>query len=282
MDVDYVSDLHYDHRGISQDSLLSTFLSDFNIVGEEVLTSKKGMWLVIAGDISSKPDDIVTLLSGLSTIYAHVLFVFGNHDLYLSSSELYLGATIDVRKGYIKKKLKDYPTVHVLDNDLVTVDGFTVYGTSNWYHLPDNYSRAWWVTMNNDSRYLGFNGKWSPSNELADRDFTLTTSTLTGITGTGSSKGVDLFISHVPPIHFTSNPFEENYCFYNSRLLDETFPLLNYNIPVWVCGHQHFKESILVPYGGSGYSTSVLSNPSGYESEGLPKILASFSLFSRN
>ncbi|GAB2671892.1 metallophosphoesterase [Gordonia jinhuaensis] len=69
-----VSDLHVAHRG--NESILDGIVPE----GEDD-------WLIVAGDVSERTDDIVATLRSLRARFATVIWVPGNHELYTTSKD---------------------------------------------------------------------------------------------------------------------------------------------------------------------------------------------------
>lgn len=157
---------------------------------KELLTAKgiaregrSSDWLVLAGSVSCYKGKLVESLGYLSQFYAHVFFVFSDMDFQLDGAD-YLEYISSV-----KEDLKEYPNVSVLDNDIVEVDGFRVAGSSAWYYLASNYSKAYWDTFSLDKTNV--HSSWTESNAHSDRDADF----LSGL----KNKNIDLLITYFPP-----------------------------------------------------------------------------------
>lgn len=141
-------------------------------------------WLVLAGGVSCYKDKLVECLGYLSKFYYHVFFVFGNKDFSLNGENylLYMDS--------VKEDLKGYSNVHILDNRVTEVNGFRVAGSSAWYYLADNYSKAQWDTFSKDKPNVHPMGyKDSNAHSIKDNDF------LKSLRG----KDLDLLITYFPP-----------------------------------------------------------------------------------
>lgn len=141
-------------------------------------------WLVLAGGVSCYKDKLVECLKYLSKFYSHVFFVFGNKDYCLNE------ANYSEYISLVKEDLSGYPNVHLLHNEVVEVDGFRVAGSSAWYYLADNYSKAEWDTFSKDKSNvhpMGYKDSNAHSNK--DADF------LSSLKGTN----LDLLITYFPP-----------------------------------------------------------------------------------
>lgn len=164
---------------ISENAKVKELLTDRGIARE----GRSSDWLVLAGSVSCYKGKLVEALGYLGEFYAQVFFVFSDMDFQLNGAD-YLEYISSV-----KEDLKEYGNIHVLDNDLVEVDGFRVAGSSAWYYLADNYSKAYWDTFSLDKTNV--HSSWSESNAHSDRDADF----LSGL----KNENLDLLITYFPP-----------------------------------------------------------------------------------
>lgn len=164
---------------ISENAKVKELLTDRGIARE----GRSSDWLVLAGSVSCYKGKLVEALGYLSEFYAQVFFVFSDMDFQLNGAD-YLEYISSV-----KEDLKEYSNVHVLDNDLVEVDGFRVAGSSAWYYLASNYSKAYWDTFSLDKANV--HSSWSESNSHSDRDADFLSNL--------KNRGIDLLITYFPP-----------------------------------------------------------------------------------
>ena len=157
---------------------------------EELLTARgvaregrSSDWLVLAGSVSCYRSNLVEALGYLSKFYAQVFFVFSSMDFQLN------GANYLEYISSVKEDLKEYENIHVLDNRVVEVDGFKVAGSSAWYYLASNYSKAYWDTFSLDKTNV--HSSWSESNAHSDRDADFLSNL--------KNEGIDLLITYFPP-----------------------------------------------------------------------------------
>lgn len=93
--------------------------------------------LVIAGDlVSDYKSMVLDFLEGVSNIFKHVIYVFGNHeywydDIYAPEKLQEEIATIQWTKHILKN-------VHVLEEDMIVLDDVTFIGGTLWTSLKDN------------------------------------------------------------------------------------------------------------------------------------------------
>lgn len=229
MRVYYLSDLHIESSS-EVDTILSRAVPSSG--------SYASSWVVVAGDISSDLGIVVSVLTSLSSCFARVLYVMGNHEYRSSEFRSYT-----YTEALLFSLLDVYENIHFLNNRVLDLDGIRVVGSCSWYNLPDNYSRAWWKTFSSD--YVYVHEGYANSNMHHDRDFEF----LKGL----KYCDIDLLVTHFPPISLDSG---------NSDEYLELLPLDSGIRPrYWVCGHRH------VPVSRDFEGVSLVSNPLGYASE---------------
>jgi len=99
--------------------------------------------IILAGDIVSY-DSIGYMLDIMEKNYQNVVYIFGNHEYYHSD--------IDLINIY-KKKYYNTKNVHILDNDIVTVDDQKIIGSTLWFGELDKYEKKF-KKMLNDYHYI--------------------------------------------------------------------------------------------------------------------------------
>lgn len=228
MRIYYLSDLHIETLE-GYRSILESVLP----LGED----QRNNWVVVAGDISSNASIVKGVLVYLASKFGHVFFVMGNHE-YRSD---YFLTYRDTESSY-KALLSGFSNLHFLNNEVVEVDGLTVAGSTSWYELSDNYSKAWWKTFSSD--YVYVHSDWNDSNKHHGRDYEFLKSL--------EDTKVDLLITHFPPRSFIE--ISEEYV----NLLPKYSGI---RPRYWVCGHEHV--CIEEDFNGS----MVLMDPLGYKDE---------------
>ena len=141
--IDYVSDLHLDfwyNPNKSPDNFIKS-----------VLKPKGGDVLILAGDQGHYNWQVKAFLLEMLKLYADIILVTGNHDMYLIGAE---------RKRFEHKSLarvKDMQKfcdtvqgLHYLDGTRVEIQGVMFGGVGYWYDAP-----VWqWRAVMNDSRLI--------------------------------------------------------------------------------------------------------------------------------
>lgn len=233
--VVYLSDLHI--GGFTSEYRLSNLVSE--------VPNSKEKTLVVAGDIagSTSFDEYVKVLTSLSKEFKYVVTVLGNHDLYIDEISLAVKEGVSNLKDYLKI---DIPNLYILNRDSVTLDGVRFSGCMNMYSLSDNYSKAMFRNIMNDSIYI---------TNLSEDDIThLSSLDVMFLETLGKT---DFIITHLPPFYPTNDLYSENPLFYN----EVDYSKIDFS--VWNYGHVHIKsEDCDIPK-----DKLFVCNPLGYPFE---------------
>lgn len=159
MKVDCTSDLHFDmHVKINNPEYKQE--KDFNVLFERIIPENNSDILLISGDLGHYNFQNEFALTILRKWYKHILFVAGNHDLYLvsqSQSNLYHHDSFE-RLIEMKELANKIEGVHFLDGNTVEIEGKVFGGTGMWYDFQygiqifgksiQELSDVWEVYMN--------------------------------------------------------------------------------------------------------------------------------------
>lgn len=238
MQIDYISDLHITHYTQSKKGI-QTFI-------DRLIPKDNADILIIAGDISEYANDIIHTLEAFSKYYPKIFFVFGNHDLYLTTTKQIkkYNANSNTKVEEIKQHFENHPHIEILDNTLTTYQELTIAGSKNWYTLKNPQDEFFWRYHMADSTYI-YPKTFEASEALHQEDNAFLTQLPTNL---------DILITHVPPIHMPNSTHKPNGCFYHGS---PTFP----EPKLWVAGHQHTSGSTQLG------STMLYLNPYGYPKE---------------
>lgn len=206
---------------VPENARVSEFLQNKGIAQE----GRSSDWLVLAGSVSCYRSKLVESLGYLSQFYAQVFFVFSNMDFQLNGVD-YLEYI-----SLVKEDLKEYENIHVLDNRVVEVDGFKVAGSSAWYYLASNYSKAYWDTFSLDKTNV--HSSWAESNAHSDQDADFLSNL--------KNKGIDLLITYFPPCDMEIGSEKDDTACANLRgvFVPEDIP--------WIAGIDSFYEEGMIP-----------------------------------
>lgn len=235
---DYISDLHIPFYANGK--------KEINQFIDGLIEREPTEILILAGDISEKNEDIIWTLEAFSKYYEKIFFVFGNHDLYMTTRkevEKYEGDS-NLKIQAVKDYFNGHDVVTILDNEMVYYEGLSIAGSRNWYSLKRPEDEAFWRNNMADSKYI-YPKTMEASEEMHRVDMEFLTSL---------PKDLDILITHVPPVYISKSGYEPNGCFYN---YDRNLP----EPKVWFAGHQH---SQIVTFIGD---TWLCMSPYGYPGE---------------
>lgn len=227
--IDYISDLHINWHILTP--RIDKFRNQFQALLENQLLPKNPSdILVVAGDVSEDNKETIAVLETLANYYHHVLFLFGNHDYYLltrNQSEKYDNDSLN-RAKEIKTHFQNDTHIHILDNQVITLNDLNFAGSSNWYQPVTATGNAFYINESNDSEFIKINnlsGEW-PMITLAGRDNQFYETLCQR-----NAPKIDVMITHVPPIQppFSKYPYNECY----------VHPVPELVAPHWIMGHQH-------------------------------------------
>jgi len=229
MQIDYVSDLHLSHyvslkkNPQKQSDQVQVFIEKYFI------SNSKGQVLVLAGDYSEYNLQTITMIETFALYYRHVLVVFGNHDHYLTSQSQ--------RKKYdycsenrlleIQNHFSEIANVHILQNQVITIDNVKFAGTRLWYNLTSPKSFEFYKNQSNDSQFIFScrDNSTSVWKEYHDQDLSFY----------NSLADIDVMVSHIPPVQPIKSLFPFNECYVSS--------VNDFKAKRWICGHQHLVGS---------------------------------------
>jgi len=161
--VDYISDLHVDYwvRNFNlQDKKHIANLEEYI----EMLGNSSSDILIIAGDVSHYNYQIFALFELLLNKYQEIIFVPGNHEMYLISNSISKKFNYNSfnRLDEIKAYCDLNPRLHYLDGNTVNINGLIIGGTGMWHDnsygkllkFSDHSLYNLWKTRMQDARYI--------------------------------------------------------------------------------------------------------------------------------
>lgn len=260
MKIDYVSDLHFNHWMKWTVNQLKWEKRTRELT-KRLIENGNGEVLVIAGDFGEWNCQALWILEEASKQYERVYFTYGNHDLYLLSKRIRrkygdsLGRLDDLIKEASKIK-NVVPLVKSVD----VYKGKVFAGDVMWY-LPEN-PQDWefYNEESNDSAYIKINGY--DKEDAVRHMWEESTNWYTSI----KRIGVDVFVSHVPPIHNPYSPFEPNTCYMVN------LPFIN--AKNWIFGHDHFQNSF--KRNGVNFHINAIGYPSEYDKIGKVNLVPQY------
>jgi metallophosphoesterase superfamily enzyme len=267
MIVDIISDIHIDFYfkkgSVSREGVKELFMPFFSHNGKREL----GDVLVIAGDLGHFNQQNIEFLQILNRYYyKDIICVLGNHDYYLMPhKENLLFDDAFQRVDHIKQSIAKEEHIHLLDGDVVEIDGVRFGGAMGWYsraylieyfshknyHTRDKSKLLWRATIN-DAHYIKGLDHFL---DLYDSEYKKLEDT---------HKKCDIMVTHVNPSYKvehlpksrktldTTNTF---FTFDGHKLLK------NGTMKYWVFGHTH--ESFEYSFAG----VECICNAFGYPQE---------------
>lgn len=245
MKIDYISDFHLDFH-VKHDTNHSKWKRQTEQFLEELLPNKLGEVLIIAGDLSHYNIQSKWILEYFSKLYKQVFFVLGNHDLYLISnnqSSKYNHNSKN-REYELASKISNLFNVTMLcDFDVYEYEGVKFSGSTNWYSLTKFKDRQFFNSISNDSRLI----KGVDIGHLNYLD----------VENYNKLDGVDVIVTHVPPIIINSHyKYGSTSCYLNK--------LKSFKAKHWIFGHCHEqnvyeKEDVKFYINALGYPNEFTS-----------------------
>lgn len=247
MKIDYISDLHIDFyiplKGKWQQKMVAFLTS--------LLPDEKGEVLVIAGDLSHYNIQSFIILEFFATHYKQVIFVLGNHDYYLVSSEQKkkYSRNSNGRELELINMITALPNVCLLSlYETFTYKGITFTGSTNWYGLQTTKEQLFFKKASNDSVLIKGIDIPSLHNKEMEHYAILQQS--------------DVLITHVPPIILDSHFLHGSTACYLNELP---------NITAKICIFGHCHEQSVIEREGTIYCINAL----GYPDEKLQQTIQS-------
>lgn len=256
MQIDYISDLHLNHYVSFDKNPQKQRRQVQSFIERKFISCNRGDVIVLAGDYSEYNFQTICMIEHFALFYKNVVVVFGNHDHYLisqSQKKKYQECS-ENRLNEIQNYFLLRDDIHILQNQIKTIDNVTFAGTRLWYQLTSENSLTYYKKYNNDSQFIfsnlkGFEKVWE---EYHREDFDFY----------NSLSSVDVMITHLPPVQPPFSPFPFNECYVSSV---NRFKALK-----WICGHQHLVGTF------ERENTTFYMNAIGYPKENQEQGIQTF------
>lgn len=219
--------------------------------------------VLIAGDIGHYNWQNELYFKELRKHYDHVLWVFGNHDLYMVSSNVTKAFNNDswIRLDDMIKRSNSIEGVHYLEGNIINIDGIKFGGHGMWYdgsyakthhYLNDIGQMKAWRNMN-DSVHITDQHTTSGFVDWKERSVNAIEAVKDIVTE------CDVFMSHVGPddshiLPKWRGPMTGFYYFNGDELLST----MNEN-QAWIYGHTH--DPVMF---NNTHGCTMICNPLGY------------------
>lgn len=214
--------------------------------------------LILAGDIFPITDlfsyKIIanryrTFLENCSKRFKDVIYVLGNHCYYYGD----IASTVKNFKTYCSQ----YPNIHVLNNDSITIDGLTFVGTTLWTNMNN---RNIFTLLDAKRGMADYQVIYSNGNILTPDDtIQLFEESMHYLSEEVKKHDKVIVVTHhAPSLNSLHKKFEGNTL--NGAFLNDLDDFIydNDNILCWVHGHCHSRFDYYIGM------TRVICNPRGY------------------
>jgi len=249
MKIDFVSDLHFNHWMLWTENQIK-WEKRTRALTNKLIENGNGEVLVIAGDFGEWNCQALWILEEASKSYERVYFTYGNHDLYLLSKNQQRKYSDSIsRVNELIEEASKIENVIPLAKVVDIYKGKVFAGDVMWYLPKTMKDWEFFNNVSNDSNYIKINGytnedatrkMWKESMDWYD---------------TLESTNIDVFVSHVPPIHNPLSPFDPNTCY----MVD--VPFINANN--WICGHDHMQRQF--NKAGVNFHMNAIGYPQHYD-----------------
>ena len=225
--IHYTGDLHLE---------FNPPLNIFEDIGGDIL--------ILAGDIIDGKLKGLNILEYIASKYNHVIMIMGNHEHYKGKFTL----------TYSKLKANLPSNIHLLQNEVIEIDGQRFLGCTLWSWMNEVDSYFAKVRMN-DYRVVRTGPKHEPwLRKLSPMD-TISDHMQSALWLEGSVREGDIVITHHAPSFKSCNTDYEGNTAYATDLSDI---ILDNKPKYWI--HSHLHDRVCYKIG----DTTILSNPYGY------------------
>jgi hypothetical protein len=260
MIIDYISDIHEDvfFQDIKSERY-GLFIDSFFI--DKII----GKVLIIAGDLSENIDRIINFLKKVKEQkgYEYILYIPGNHELYLNSEDKFKSSI--EKYNFLYKKVNELNDlgIYFLDGSIIEIEGIKFGGVSMWY--DGSYLRKKFIHLEEHSfkSFLNRFYKQYMRDSIKIKEsiyemFYWQEEKLKNI-----YKDADIIFSHINPMNtddylspnFKGQEGNAFFCFDGLKYLEHT------SAKYWIYGHTHDI------FEGELFNVKLLCNPSGYPGE---------------
>lgn len=171
---------------------------------------------IIAGDITSNEKDLYQFLTNVGYYGEHVYYVLGNHDYYTDDS---VEEKVERIRAW-STKAKGITLLENFERHVIEGTPYTIAGDTLWYSLNEYYEKRVFSQMA-DMEYVG--------------EAYIQAGYKRGMQAYRDMEGVDIIVTHVPPIITNTNHRKGIACYCHS--LKDLKARQH-----WISGHTHENE----------------------------------------
>ena len=215
--------------------------------------------LILAGDIccARHIDKHIGFFAQCSDKFKSIIYIMGNHEHYKH--------TFNDTASVIRKALSRFDNIHLLDNQVLTIDGLKFIGATLWTDMNANCP----LTKNklmfgmNDFRLIKYKNrrddymKFGPGHAYAEHQISkafIESQIL-------FDDAPHVIVTHHAPSFRSIHPRYANDTHMNGGYASNMEDLMTQNVKLWIHGHTHTPFDYMVN------DTRVLCNPMGYPNE---------------
>jgi UDP-2,3-diacylglucosamine pyrophosphatase LpxH len=262
---DIISDIHCD-LWVKQNQTVDKFKRFI-----EMHIKPKSDYIIIAGDLAHDRKHGLMFIEAFKKFYKRIVFVFGNHDYYMTFKEQEIYSNFREKIAVYKNELCSMG-VDVLDGTYTIIDGVKIFGCAGWYdfsyidkfwkNIPDyEIGRLWSHTMNDANWIKGLRG--DTHLESFDNVRALFMSEQEKFYRFDDYIDSDIIVSHVSPVNEPMYIPEEYrydkgtafFCYDGIDVVKNTIA------KYWIFGHTHKVIDFEL------FDTKMICNPLGYRHE---------------
>lgn len=237
---------------------------------------------VLAGDIGSpQHDNYWSFLQDLSTRYAKVLLITGNHEYYnlkniYQEPPLTMTDTDKLIRLRLNSTTRDTPTssIHFLNRRCIQLRGINYIGATLWTYIPPLFRNEIHESMNDYRRIYYNKNNNEQSLQLLDPQIStqIHTEDVEFIKRSIRPDMQNVVITHHLPIPELSHSKYAKLGDIRHAFYSDLRPKIDFtNINLWICGHTHTPMTFVDTESGS--KTLFVTNPLGYSKEPKCSIL---------
>jgi predicted phosphodiesterase len=277
--IAYISDEHLDFFVKERDPNREKFDSEIDRYIEHVLKPEKADILICAGDISHYNNLTKLYFKKLKKYFNYIVFVHGNHDLYLVS---------DSQKYKYKKdsfnrlqELRDFAdtedNIYFLEGDVIEIQGLKIGGLANWYNLPTQGHISQWIEYMNDPKLIIEGAEprhicysYSVHEIIPTFDTQKFRKEVEKQWDNIEKQKCDILVTHICPVIIPDNVMNPRFLGNKNNIFfmtDDLQRVKNTNAEIVIYGHNH--ESKEWDFEDINFKSNAVGYPKEYSGQGL-------------
>jgi predicted phosphodiesterase len=230
--------------------------------------------LILAGDIGYPEKNLTKeFIAWCCLHWPQVVWIYGNHEYYNSSSYFYrrdISDTIEDKEKMAEEYRATFKNLTILLTESATLEAFPNYriiGTTLWTRVPEKEKQTVSLYMNDFREIVVADGEvfklthWSA---LHEKQYNFIEQELEEAKKNNQKA---IVLTHHLPTYKMCLPQYRNSNM-NSAFMTDADELLEHpSVAVWICGHSHGQKAIEIQK-RNGEITQCIMNARGYPKEG--------------